>query len=114
MRMYSRQAEGYFELRNAATRQTWRVEPTEYLTERQAGVMLTRPDMILQFAHHLRDMWKLKGHGSIAVYAHVKMSLNARPMQALVRPDADLAAETLNLLAPDAWVTQLTTPLSRI
>ncbi|MBC8050354.1 MAG: HTTM domain-containing protein [Chitinophagales bacterium] len=113
MRMYSREDEGHFEVRDAATGHTWRVEPTDSLTSRQANTMLTRPDIILQFAHHLRDVWKNKGHDNVAVHAHVQMSLNGRPMQALIRPDVNLAAEMLNVTAPDAWVTQLTTPLTR-
>lgn len=111
MRMYSRQGDGYFTMQDAATGQSWRVDPFDYLTERQAATMLTRPDMILQFAHYLRDIWRSHGHANVAVYAHVGMSLNGRTMQTLIKPETDLAAVRFNLFGPDEWVTKLETAL---
>lgn len=111
MRMYSREGQGHFEVLDAVTGQFWRVDPYDYLTERQAATMLTRPDMILQFAHHLRDIWRGKGYANVAVHAQIEMSLNDRPMQALIKPDVNLAAQRLKLLRPDDWVTKLETPL---
>jgi hypothetical protein len=111
MRMYSREGHGIFEVSDKTSGQVWRVEPTDYLTERQAAGMLTRPDMILQFAHYLRDIWRADGHADVAVHAHVEMSLNGRPFQALIRPEVDLAGVRLNQFRPDDWVTALHTPL---
>jgi hypothetical protein len=48
------------------------------------------PDMILQFAHHLRDIWKEKGH-DVTVNAKSLCSLNHRNPQILIDPNVDLA-----------------------
>jgi len=111
MRMYAREAQGHFEVRDKVSGQLWRVDPYDHLTKRQAATMLTRSDMILQFAHHLRDKWRDGGVADVAVHAHIQKSLNGRPFQAFVRPEADLASVELNLYAPDPWVTTLETPL---
>jgi hypothetical protein len=72
--------------------------------------MLTRPDMILQFAHHLESVWRGEGHPDVAVYAHVWKSLNGRAFQPYVDHSVDLTAVRLALLGPDPWVLPLTTP----
>lgn len=111
MRMYDRQGRGTFEVVDAATGQEWVVEPTEFLTDRQASIMLTRPDMILQFAHYLERTWAERGHDDVRVHAHVEMSLNGRPYQALVKPEADLAAQEWRPWRSADYVTELTTEL---
>lgn len=109
MRMYDRDAEGYF-LVAAEGERFWVVEPEDFLTERQARVMLTRPDMIWQFAAHLERVWAAAGHGDVAVHAHITKSLNGRVPQTYIDPDTDLTAVGYNLFGPDPWVLPLTTP----
>ncbi len=109
MRMYDRQGRGDFEV-VARDGRRWRVEPTDHLTERQTNVMLTRPDMILQFAHHLERHFAAQGHADVAVHAHVEMSLNGRPYQALIRPEIDLTTKIWHPWRPADFITDLTTP----
>lgn len=49
------------------------------------------PDMILQFAHFLRDEWKKEGY-DVKVFARSLCSLNRRRPQILIDPHVDLAA----------------------
>ena len=72
--------------------------------------MSTRPDMILQFAHHLAALWESEGYEGIEVRTRVMASLNGRPRQLLIDPDVDLAREPRSLL-PASWIVPLTTPL---
>jgi hypothetical protein len=68
--------------------------------------------MVLQFAHHLADVYRKQGYPRIQVRARVDASLNGRRPQALIDPDVDLAAEPRNLL-PARWIVPLREPLRR-
>jgi vitamin K-dependent gamma-carboxylase len=109
MRMYDREARGYFVVADAAGR-AWVVEPEDFLSPRQARGMLARSDMIWQFANHLGDLWEAAGHGDVAVHAHIEKSLNGRAFQTYVDPAVDLASVRWNLVGADPWVLPLTTP----
>jgi len=111
MRIFDRKAEGYFRITSKADGKQWLVDPKDYLTPRQASIMLTRADMIHQFANHLATLWKDEGHGEVAVYAEIRKSLNGRPMQIYIDPSVDLASTPYNLFAPDPWVLQLERPV---
>ncbi|MFA8384192.1 MAG: HTTM domain-containing protein [Pelagibaca sp.] len=108
MRIYDRQAEGVFIV--TADGQEWRVDPTDYLTRRQAGKMLVRSDMIHQFAGYLETVWQDAGYSDVAVRADIRKSLNGRPAQAFVDPEVDLTAVPLAYLAYDDWVLPLDIP----
>jgi len=111
MRIFDRKAEGYFRIISKADGKEWRIDPKDYLTQRQASIMLTRPDMIHQFANYLAARWKEAGHGDVAVYAEIRKSLNGRPMQTYIDPSVDLASAPYNLFAADPWVLQLELPV---
>ncbi|HEX9904844.1 MAG TPA: HTTM domain-containing protein [Propylenella sp.] len=112
MRMYDRKARGYFEVVDPQSGERWDVEPTEYLTDRQARIMLTRPDMILQFAHYLESVAAGMGYGDVKVYAHVEMSLNGREYQPLVEADVDLTTRHTSPWRAADYITELTTPFT--
>jgi hypothetical protein len=60
------------------------------------------PDMILEFAHHLRDDAKKHGH-DVTVHARTSCSLNRRSQQVFVDPNVDLAKEKRGF-APYKWI----------
>ncbi|MDP5307440.1 HTTM domain-containing protein [Paracoccus spongiarum] len=109
MRLHDRQADGVFVV--TSDEQEWTVRPTDYLTARQAGKMLVRPDMIHQFAGHLEAVWRDAGHGDVAVRAAIRKSLNGRPAQAFVDPTVDLTAIARSPLAGDPWILPLRHPV---
>lgn len=111
MRMYDRDAHGAFEVVDPHSGESWLVDPFELLTDRQASIMLTRPDMILEFAHHLEREWQRHGFRDIRVHAYVEMSLNGRPHQPLIDPRVDLTEREWKPIRSSAdFVTDLTTP----
>jgi vitamin K-dependent gamma-carboxylase len=88
------------------------VDPGLYLTDWQWEEMSTRPDMILQFAHHIEREARGNGLGDVEVRADVFASLNGREEQRLIDPQADLTEKSRPLLLGHAdWVEPLRTPL---
>lgn len=77
----------------AADGQTYRVWPRDWLTPQQEKMAATQPDMILQFAHHMADVYRAKLGGDVAVYADVWVSLNGRRAHRLVDPTVDLSRQ---------------------
>ncbi|MBX7226059.1 MAG: HTTM domain-containing protein [Chitinophagales bacterium] len=69
-----------------------RVENDEYLTKTQIKMMSTQPDMMVQYAHHLKDIYRNKGilHPKITVEAYV--ALNGKGSQPYIDPEIDLSA----------------------
>ncbi|MCX7643856.1 MAG: HTTM domain-containing protein [Rhodobacteraceae bacterium] len=110
MRIYDRVAEGRFIL-SVPGGETWVIDPEDFLTPRQVGKMLVRPDMIHQFAGHLEHLWRAAGHGEVIVRAEIRKSLNGRPAQLFVDPAADLTAVPFNHFGPDTWVRPLEIPV---
>lgn len=68
------------------------VQNSDYLTAQQEKMMATQPDMILQFAHFLKEEYRKKGIREPEVYAESWVSLNGRSSRPFVRPDVNLAA----------------------
>jgi hypothetical protein len=69
------------------------VNNNNFLTALQEKMVSTQPDMILQYAHILRDYYSTKGYNSPQVYVDSYVALNGRMGKVLVNPKADLAKE---------------------
>lgn len=74
-----------------STHRVWVVRPGDELTPLQHEQMRTQPDLIAQYARHLADRFRTRGH-DVAVYADAWASLNGRASQRLIRPDVDLSS----------------------
>jgi hypothetical protein len=85
------------------TGEKWLEIPRNYLTMQQEKQMAMQPDMILQFAHHLADLAKEKGHKDVAVYADTYVTLNGKAGRALIDPTVDLVQEQ-DGFAPKNWI----------
>lgn len=83
------------------------VQPKDYLQERQYRVMAGRPDMVLQYAHHLADDFRSRGIDGVRIYADSSVRLNRRPAAPLINPDVDLASQPRDLKHAD-WLMPLT------
>jgi hypothetical protein len=69
-------------------------------------MMATQPDMILQYAHILKDFYSKKGYESPQVYVDSYVALNGRLGRPLVNPRTDLAKEHESFL-PKSWIIPL-------
>lgn len=67
------------------------VDNREFLTPLQEKMMATQPDMILQFAHYLRDHYKVAGYHNPEVYVDSYVTLNGRLGKPLIDPSVNLA-----------------------
>lgn len=111
MKLRSKNGEARFIVEDPRTNETWEVAPTIYLTQKQVRKMTCRPDMILQFAHHLAEIWeKENGVTNVEVRASISCSLNGRPKVLLIDPDRDLSKIKRDLSHAD-WVLPLKEPL---
>ena len=82
-----------FRVVDGATGQARLVDNGRHLSILQEKMMSTQPDMILQFAHYLRDYHARRGVQAPQVYADTYVSLNGRLGQALIDDTVDLARE---------------------
>lgn len=69
------------------------VNNSEFLTPLQEKMMSTQPDMILQYAHIIRDEYRKRGFVEPKVYVYSYVALNGRLGKPLIDPKTDLAAQ---------------------
>jgi hypothetical protein len=80
------------------------------LTYSEGMHLSMQPFILREYARHVADQWeKIYGHRPI-VRADTAVSLNFRPMQRLVDPEADLANVKLSRLRHNPWIRDLETP----
>lgn len=117
MKLRSKQSNAHFIVTEPATGERRFVDPAAELTDWQVSKMGDRPDMVLQYAHHLAARFAVAGSvaaGSDAastrrrpqVRAIVDCSLNGRDPQELIDPEVDLAATPRTLWHAD-WIVPL-------
>ncbi|WP_374761906.1 HTTM domain-containing protein [Dyadobacter frigoris] len=75
-----------------------------FLTTLQEKSMSTQPDMILQYAHILRDYYSRHGFKNPEVYVDSYVALNGRLGKPLISPDVNLAAE-IESFQHKSWIT---------
>ena len=113
MKLRSKSARIVFYVTDPATGERWQVDPTGSVSSRQYSKMSTRPDMIIQYAHYIRDQFQASGQiENPIVQADAWASLNGRPLQQFVDPTVDLAAEPAILFGHYSWVLPLGHELS--
>jgi len=101
-----------FFAKNPQTGEAWEVDIKEDLNSRQRRKMSSRPHMIIQYAHYLRDKMEAKGIENPIIKADVQVSLNGRPPQHMIDPNANLAEEEYSYFTHNYWITQLPTGLA--
>ena len=106
MKLRGKKGDVRFEIVQPGTGRSWDFDPRTYLLDKQVKVMATRPDMILQMAHHLAERMRHEGFGELEVYAHGTVSLNGRKPQPMVDPRVNLAKEPRSLRTA-RWIVPL-------
>lgn len=82
------------------------VNNNDFLTVLQEKMMSTQPDMILQYAHILKDHYKKLGFRAPEVYVDSYVALNGRRGKVMVEPDTNLALEKESF-QPKTWILPL-------
>jgi hypothetical protein len=92
-----------FKVVDGATGRARLVNNDDHLSVLQEKMMATQPDMMVQFAHYLRDYYARRGVRSPRVYADAYVSLNGRLGKAYLDPTVDLGRESDDL-RPKSWI----------
>lgn len=82
------------------------IDPDDYLEPWQIEEMSSRPDMILQFVHHVAGDLYDQGYRTVEIFAWVRASLNGRKAQLLIDPSVDLARQP-ETLGRSLWIRPL-------
>jgi hypothetical protein len=107
MKLRDKQATATFHVTTAAGR-TVAVDPHDHLNRQQAFLMAGHPSRIVQFAHHLSDLYD-----GAEVRVETSVSLNGRQRVPLIDPAVDLAAESTWWWGHADWILPLDEPLRR-
>lgn len=105
-RMMLRSKSGYisYTVKNAENGDYIPVKLNDYLTEKQIRTLPTHPDMIWQFAQHLKRKFQEQDI-AVEVYANAHVGLNGRAYSAFTDPSIDLAAEPWDHFRAKRWLT---------
>ncbi|WP_439881056.1 HTTM domain-containing protein [Pontibacter sp. MBLB2868] len=93
----------FFYIRDPRSGGETEINNRAYLTVNQEKQVATQPDMLLQFAHILREDFKSKGIPDPEVRAEVYVSMNGRGSRLLIDPGVNLANEEDSFL-PKSWI----------
>ncbi len=93
----------FFYLKDARSGRRWEVMNGEFLTPLQERMMETQPDMILQYAHHLHDVYEKKGIADPVITVEDYVTLNGSGSRLYIDSTVDLAKQHENFL-PKPWI----------
>jgi len=112
MKLRSKQGEVRFRIIDPRSGMSYVLNPNSLLRGRQIYKMPCQPDMILQMAHHYRDVIAPERFKILnaEVYAEGICSLNYRRPATLINPEVDLAQIERHLGNND-WILPLDVPL---
>lgn len=107
--MMLRVKSGYVQIRaeDHDTNKTFPIKLSDYLTDKQARSVATRPDMFYQFIQVLKEDLEKKGHSNYSLYAHSMVSLNGRKTQPLYNSTVDLTEITWHPFRHSEWLVPL-------
>lgn len=71
---------------------SFKVFPHKYLTPVQEKMMNTQPDMVLQFAHFLRDKYQAEYNAKTEVFVESYASINGKGSRPFISPNVNLAS----------------------
>jgi hypothetical protein len=93
----------FFYVRDPRNGRESEINNRDYLTANQEKMVATQPDMLVQFAHIIRDDYKQKGIPAPEVRAEVYVTMNGRDSRLFIDPTKNLAAEEDSFL-PKTWI----------
>ncbi|CAN5884499.1 hypothetical protein BH23ACT12_BH23ACT12_01590 [soil metagenome] len=104
MLVRSKQGEVSFVVNDTSRGDSWEVMPEEYLARRQVLVMSNKPEMVVQFARYLEEVFRKDGYEDIQVRARTAISLNNRPPRPIIDPEVDLTEVEVPLFGSADWI----------
>jgi hypothetical protein len=95
---------GFFYVRDGEHGRKFQVNNAEFLTPYQERMVETQPDMILQYAHILKQQYLAKGFSDPQVMVESYVSLNGTGSQLYIDSSVNLADEKESWFAARKWV----------
>jgi len=94
----------FFHVKDPHTGKRAEVINSEYLTSFQETQMSTQPDMILQYAHFLADVYRKKGIQNPIVTAESYVTLNGSGSRLFIDTTVNLAAQQETMFGHNKWI----------
>jgi hypothetical protein len=98
----------FFFVKNGATGRKFEVNNSDFLTPYQERMMETQPDMILQYAHMLKEFYQRQGIDSPEVTVQCYVALNGRRSRLFIDSSVNLAAEKETWFGHKPWILPFT------
>ena len=111
MKLRDKDSSGFFVVTDPVSGNTSEVDPGDFLNSRQERKMTSRPQMIVQFAHHLESLLRDAGYEDVEIRATIYASLNGRDSLLLVDPEVDLTEVAYPWFGHADWINRLQVPL---
>ena len=92
-----------FTVLNKATDNSVLINFDDYLSKKQQKTVSSKPDVMWQFAQHLKKEYAKNGM-DIKVYVKAFVSINGKPRQRLIDPKVDLASVKWNPFKHQEWI----------
>ncbi len=93
----------FFYVKEAGSSGTNEIVNAQFLTRQQEYMMSTQPDMILQYAHYLADVYKKRGFRNPVVTVESYVTLNGSGSRLFIDSKKDLSKEKESFL-PKTWI----------
>lgn len=93
----------FFFVRDKTTGKETEISNCDYLTPMQEKMMATQPDMLVDYAHFIKQDYESKGYKNIEVVAESYVTLNGTPSQLIVDKRTDLSKEE-NTYKTKNWI----------
>ena len=104
-RMMLRTKQGFatYTVKNNSTGKKEIVKLSDFLSPKQQNAASTKPDVIWQFAQHLKDFYQQKGQ-DVSVYVSSNVSLNGGKFKPLIDPTIDLTKVPWEPFKHSDWI----------
>ncbi len=93
----------FFYVREKSTGRESEISNSDYLTPMQEKMMATQPDMMINYAHFLKEEFKLKGMQDPEIVVQSYVTLNGKASRLIVDKTTDLSMEEDNM-KPKKWI----------
>ena len=103
MMLRSKYGVAHYSVVDKTTNKKTIIKLDDYLTKKQINMVSSRPDMIWQFAQHLKEKHTIEGN-EVAVYVDCRVSVNGRPLKLLIDPKIDLTSVRWNAFKHSDWI----------
>jgi vitamin K-dependent gamma-carboxylase len=104
MMLRSRTGKTDFYVKHIETNFIEKINFHDYLTSEQISDFQSKPDMIWQFAQHLKKQYQKNGVYDLEIYVESQVSINGGEMRPYIDSEVDLANVKWNYFGHQAWL----------